>query len=107
MSKFEYPRLRRAEIIGFLAESHIEDRIAEPDLRNPNPDFILNLYTKILIHLDSLTYLHKTLISEHHAKCSRGIPHHEGHSVVEPAPICGGEALAWRCSRSVLHRTST
>ncbi|KAG5525882.1 hypothetical protein RHGRI_032245 [Rhododendron griersonianum] len=55
MSKFEYPRLRRAEIIGFLAESHIEDRIAESDLRNPNPDFILNLYTKILIHLDSLT----------------------------------------------------
>ncbi|KAF7132241.1 hypothetical protein RHSIM_Rhsim09G0048900 [Rhododendron simsii] len=91
MLKFEYPHLRRAEIIGFLAKSHIEDHIAESDLRNPNPDFILNLYTTILIHLDSLTYLHKTLISEHHTKCSRGIPHHEGHSEVEPAPIYYGQ----------------
>ncbi|KAH7834935.1 hypothetical protein Vadar_021089 [Vaccinium darrowii] len=53
MSKFEYPRLPRAEIIGFLADAQIA-LVKESDLHNPNPDFILDLYTKILIHLDSL-----------------------------------------------------
>ncbi|GMQ01832.1 hypothetical protein CsSME_00048323 [Camellia sinensis var. sinensis] len=53
MSKFEYPRLARAEIIGFLSDAQIAT-LSDADLRNPNPDFILDLYTKILIHLDSL-----------------------------------------------------
>ncbi|KAF5936852.1 hypothetical protein HYC85_024358 [Camellia sinensis] len=53
MSKFEYPRLARAEIIGFLSDAQVAT-LSDADLRNPNPDFILDLYTKILIHLDSL-----------------------------------------------------
>ncbi|XP_052184638.1 kinetochore protein NUF2 homolog [Diospyros lotus] len=53
MSKFEYPRLPRAEIIAFLADAQIA-AISDADLAKPHPDFILNLYTKILIYLDSL-----------------------------------------------------
>ncbi|KAK1414653.1 hypothetical protein QVD17_30402 [Tagetes erecta] len=50
MSKFEYPRLPRREIIGVLADSQIAS-ISEADLINPTPDFVYNLYTQILIHL--------------------------------------------------------
>ncbi|XP_059653464.1 kinetochore protein NUF2 homolog isoform X2 [Cornus florida] len=53
MSKFEYPRLRRGEIIGFLADAQIAT-ISEADLIHPNPDFITNLYTRLLLHIDSL-----------------------------------------------------
>ncbi|KAL6957445.1 hypothetical protein U1Q18_015348 [Sarracenia purpurea var. burkii] len=53
MSKFEYPRLSRAEMIGYLADEQIAV-VSEVDLHNPNPDFISNLYTKILFHLDCL-----------------------------------------------------
>ncbi|KAI3815420.1 hypothetical protein L1987_15087 [Smallanthus sonchifolius] len=50
MSKFDYPRLPRREIIGVLADSQIAS-VSEADLINPTPDFIYNLYTQILIHL--------------------------------------------------------
>ncbi|KAI3712450.1 hypothetical protein L1987_71007 [Smallanthus sonchifolius] len=50
MSKFDYPRLPRREIIGVLADSQIAS-FSEADLINPTPDFIYNLYTQILIHL--------------------------------------------------------
>ncbi|CAK9178167.1 unnamed protein product [Ilex paraguariensis] len=53
MSKFDYPRLPRHEIVGILAESQIAT-VSEADIINPNPDFVSNLYTKILIHIDSL-----------------------------------------------------
>ncbi|KAA8545519.1 hypothetical protein F0562_020303 [Nyssa sinensis] len=53
MSKFEYPRLRRDEIIGVLADAQIAT-ISEAHLTHPNPDFVSDLYTKLLFHLDSL-----------------------------------------------------
>uniref|UniRef100_A0A5B7BJZ6 Putative kinetochore protein NUF2 n=1 Tax=Davidia involucrata TaxID=16924 RepID=A0A5B7BJZ6_DAVIN len=53
MSKFEYPRLRRDDIIGVLADLQIAT-ISEADLIHPNPDFISDLYTKLLFHLDFL-----------------------------------------------------
>lgn len=55
MSKFEYPRLSRHEIVGILAESQIAV-ISEADLIHPNPDFMFNLYTRILIYIDILKY---------------------------------------------------
>ncbi|KAI3525617.1 hypothetical protein L1887_04526 [Cichorium endivia] len=53
MSKFDYPRLPRREIIGVLAETEIAS-VTEADLNNPSPDVINNLYTQILIHLGCL-----------------------------------------------------
>lgn len=50
VSKFEYPRLSRGEIAAILAQSQIAN-VTEHDLINPNPDFISELYTRILIHL--------------------------------------------------------
>ncbi|KAJ0043992.1 hypothetical protein Pint_17257 [Pistacia integerrima] len=53
MSKFDYPKLSVAEIISILADSQIAI-ITENDLKNPNPDFISDLYTRLLIYLDIL-----------------------------------------------------
>ncbi|EEF33107.1 kinetochore protein NUF2 homolog [Ricinus communis] len=53
MSKFDYPRLSRAEIATILAESQIA-AVTENDIKNPNPDFISDIYTRLLIHLDLL-----------------------------------------------------
>ncbi|KDP38869.1 hypothetical protein JCGZ_05026 [Jatropha curcas] len=53
MSKFEFPRLSRSEIVTILAESQIAN-ITENDLKNPNADFLSDLYTRLLIHLDLL-----------------------------------------------------
>ncbi|KAL7119542.1 hypothetical protein ACP275_02G069400 [Erythranthe tilingii] len=53
MSKFEYPRLPRHEIIAVLAESQIA-AVSEADLLYPDPDFICNLYTHIFLHMDAL-----------------------------------------------------
>ncbi|OAY39088.1 kinetochore protein NUF2 homolog [Manihot esculenta] len=53
MSKFDYPRLSRGEIVTVLAESQIA-AVVENDIRNPNPDFLSDLYTRLLIHLDLL-----------------------------------------------------
>ncbi|KAF5786569.1 putative kinetochore protein Nuf2 [Helianthus annuus] len=53
MSKFEYPRLPRKEIIAVLAESQIAS-ISEHDLTNPTSDFVSNLYAQLLIHIGSL-----------------------------------------------------
>ncbi|XAR49393.1 hypothetical protein NMG60_11032579 [Bertholletia excelsa] len=53
MSKFDYPRLPLPEIIEVLAEAQIAI-VSVEDLQNPNPDFIMNIYTKILMHLDLL-----------------------------------------------------
>lgn len=53
MSKFEYPRLSRLDIITILAESQIA-AVTENDLKNPNPDFISDLYTRLLVYLDLL-----------------------------------------------------
>ncbi|KAM7478870.1 hypothetical protein LguiA_027083 [Lonicera macranthoides] len=53
MSKFEYPRLSRHEIVGILAESQIAV-ISEAELIHPNPDFMFNLYARILIYIDIL-----------------------------------------------------
>ncbi|GKV21176.1 hypothetical protein SLEP1_g31179 [Rubroshorea leprosula] len=53
MSKFEYPRLSRTDIITILKESQIVE-VKENDLKNPNPDFVSDLYTRLLIYLDTL-----------------------------------------------------
>ncbi|KAG7977680.1 hypothetical protein I3843_05G042200 [Carya illinoinensis] len=53
MSKFEYPIMSRGEIVAILAESQIAN-ISEHDLFNPNPDFISELYTRLLFHIDAL-----------------------------------------------------
>ncbi|KAK3010001.1 hypothetical protein RJ639_010971 [Escallonia herrerae] len=53
MSKFEYPSLSRRDIVNVLADYQIAT-VSEADLINPNPDFISNLYTLILIHIDFL-----------------------------------------------------
>ncbi|KAJ7946623.1 kinetochore protein Nuf2 [Quillaja saponaria] len=53
MSKFEYPRLSRTEITAILGQFQIAN-LSDHDLINPNPDFVSDLYTRILIHLDSL-----------------------------------------------------
>ncbi|XP_021907389.1 probable kinetochore protein NUF2 [Carica papaya] len=53
MSKYEYPRLSRADIMTILAESQIAT-ISENDLKNPSPDFVSDLYTRLLIYLDAL-----------------------------------------------------
>lgn len=55
MSKFDYPRLPRHEIVSILAESQIAT-VSEAELMHPNPDFISNLYTRILFHIDFLQY---------------------------------------------------
>lgn len=51
MSKFDYPRLPRKEIVSTLAEYQIAS-VSESDLLHPNPDFISNLYKRILYHID-------------------------------------------------------
>ncbi|KAD2393025.1 hypothetical protein R6Q59_012706 [Mikania micrantha] len=50
MSKFDYPRLARREIVGLLVDSQIAS-VSEADLMNPSPDFMYNLYTQMLIHI--------------------------------------------------------
>ncbi|XP_020213293.1 kinetochore protein NUF2 homolog [Cajanus cajan] len=52
-SNYEYPRLRRPEIVSILAQFQIAT-VTEQDLINPNPDLISELYTRVLIHLDFL-----------------------------------------------------
>ncbi|KAK1374291.1 Nuf2 domain-containing protein [Heracleum sosnowskyi] len=53
MSKLEYPRLQRNEIVSVLAEYQIAN-ISDSDLLHPNSDFISNLYRHILYYLDLL-----------------------------------------------------
>ncbi|XP_061365812.1 kinetochore protein NUF2 homolog [Gastrolobium bilobum] len=53
VSNYEYPRLRRPEIIAILGQFQIAN-VTEQDLVNPNPDLISDLYTRILIRLDFL-----------------------------------------------------
>ncbi|KAH9789801.1 kinetochore protein NUF2-like [Citrus sinensis] len=53
MSKFDYPRLSATEIVTILTETEIAV-ITENDLKNPNPDFVSDLYTRLLIFLDVL-----------------------------------------------------
>ncbi|KAF3452622.1 hypothetical protein FNV43_RR03055 [Rhamnella rubrinervis] len=53
MSKFEYPRISRAEIVSILADFQILS-ISDHDLLHPKPDFVSDLYTRILIYLDCL-----------------------------------------------------
>ncbi|XP_021283498.1 probable kinetochore protein NUF2 [Herrania umbratica] len=53
MSKFEYPILSRADIISILAESQIA-AVTDNDFKNVKPDFVSDLYTRLLIYLDAL-----------------------------------------------------
>lgn len=53
MSKFEYPILPRADMISILAESQIA-AVIENDLKNPTPDFVSDIYTRLLVYLDLL-----------------------------------------------------
>ncbi|KAJ6691078.1 MEMBRALIN/KINETOCHORE PROTEIN NUF2 [Salix koriyanagi] len=53
MSKFEYPILSRADMITILAESQIA-AVIENDLKNPTPDFVSDIYTRLLVYLDLL-----------------------------------------------------
>lgn len=54
MSRCEYPRLPRSDIVTVLAESQIAE-LTENDLKNPNPEFVTELYTRLLIYFDALT----------------------------------------------------
>ncbi|KAL6145171.1 hypothetical protein ACLB2K_055859 [Fragaria x ananassa] len=51
MSKFIYPRLSRVDIVSIIIDAQIMD-ISERHLLNPNPDFVTNLFTRVLIALD-------------------------------------------------------
>ncbi|GAU18717.1 hypothetical protein TSUD_80050 [Trifolium subterraneum] len=53
MSNYEYPRLRRQEIVQVLAQFEIAS-VAENDISNPKPKVVFDLYTRILHHLDFL-----------------------------------------------------
>ncbi|CAK7355266.1 unnamed protein product [Dovyalis caffra] len=53
MSKFEYPTVSPTDIISILAESQIAT-VMEKDLKNPTPDFVSDIYTRLLIYLDLL-----------------------------------------------------
>lgn len=53
MSKFECPMMSRGEIVAILGESQIAN-ISEHDLSNPTPDFLSDLYTRLLFHIDAL-----------------------------------------------------
>lgn len=53
MSKFDYPRLPRHDIIVVLSDSQIA-AVSEADLLRPDPEFIYKLYTHILVHMDIL-----------------------------------------------------
>ncbi|KAE8656143.1 Kinetochore protein nuf2 isoform 3 [Hibiscus syriacus] len=53
MSTFDYPVLSRADIISILAESQIA-AVTDNDFKNIKPDFVSNLYTRLLIYLDAL-----------------------------------------------------
>ncbi|KAJ6289908.1 hypothetical protein OIU78_025764 [Salix suchowensis] len=53
MSKFEYPILSRADMITILSESQIA-AVIENDLKNPTPDFVSDIYTRLLVYLDLL-----------------------------------------------------
>lgn len=53
MSKFEFPKLSRNDIVTILADSQII-AISDRDLVNPNPDFVADLFARILSHIDFL-----------------------------------------------------
>ncbi|XP_030476821.2 kinetochore protein NUF2 homolog [Syzygium oleosum] len=53
MSRFEYPRLTRSEILSFLVDSQIFSNVSAHHLADPTPDFVSDLYTQLLIYLDS------------------------------------------------------
>ncbi|EOA35165.1 hypothetical protein CARUB_v10020310mg [Capsella rubella] len=53
MSAYEYPRFSPPEIVTALKEAQIVS-ITEADLKNPSPEFVSELYTRILIYLDAL-----------------------------------------------------
>ncbi|CAN8245060.1 unnamed protein product [Cochlearia groenlandica] len=51
MAAFEYPKLSRPEIITVLREFQIAT-VTDADLRNPNSDFVFDIFTRLLIYLD-------------------------------------------------------
>ncbi|KAK2631055.1 hypothetical protein EUGRSUZ_L03482 [Eucalyptus grandis] len=53
MSRFEDPRLTRSEILSFLVDSQIFSNVSAHHLADPTPDFVADLYTQLLIYLDS------------------------------------------------------
>lgn len=53
MSKYECPMMSRGEIVAILNESQIGN-ISENDLSKPNFDFVSDLYTRLLFHIDCL-----------------------------------------------------
>ncbi|PWA73249.1 hypothetical protein CTI12_AA263490 [Artemisia annua] len=53
MSRFEYPRLPLKEIIGVLADTGIAT-VTEANLTKPNSEFVTDLITRILVHINCL-----------------------------------------------------
>lgn len=53
MSAYEYPRFSRSDIITVLTEAQIAT-VTDADLKNPTPDLVSELYTRLLIYLDVL-----------------------------------------------------
>ncbi|KAK4343291.1 hypothetical protein RND71_036385 [Anisodus tanguticus] len=52
MSRFDYPTLPRQDIIAVLADTQIASVIDE-DLLKPTADFVTNLYSSILLHINT------------------------------------------------------
>nr|GEX80253.1 kinetochore protein Nuf2-like isoform X1 [Tanacetum cinerariifolium] len=53
MSRFEYPRLPVKEILGVIADTGIAT-VTEASLTKPNSDFITDLFTRMLVHINCL-----------------------------------------------------
>lgn len=52
-TQYSLPVLSRLEIIGILAQYQIIN-LSESDLTNPTPNFVFNLHSSLLLHLDTL-----------------------------------------------------
>ncbi|GAV61138.1 Nuf2 domain-containing protein [Cephalotus follicularis] len=53
MSKYEHPRFTRTDMTTILAESQIA-AVTDNDFKNPTPEFVSDLSTRLLIYLDTL-----------------------------------------------------
>ncbi|CAN0878563.1 Kinetochore protein NUF2 homolog [Linum grandiflorum] len=54
MSNFQYPVLSTAEILSILHDSQIAV-ITENDLKKPTSDIVIDIYYRLLVHLDALS----------------------------------------------------
>ncbi|CAI9103304.1 OLC1v1001762C1 [Oldenlandia corymbosa var. corymbosa] len=60
MSRYDYPRLPRHEMLGILSEFQIGN-VSDSDLLKPTFDFVTNLYSALLLHIGILSEDHDQL----------------------------------------------